>query len=77
MSAPGGDVVVEVVVVGAGPIGLTAALELARYGIPSVVLEAEQQVSEGEAEIDPACAGAEGEAEEACVIGPGIASGGR
>ena len=33
--------------------------------------------SEGEAEIDPTCAGAEGEAEEACVIGPGIASGGR
>lgn len=36
-----------VVVVGAGPIGLTAALELARHGIPSIVLEAEQQVSEG------------------------------
>lgn len=36
-----------VVLVGAGPIGLTAALDLARHGIPSVVLEAEQQVSEG------------------------------
>ena len=32
---------------------------------------------EGETEIDPARAGAEGEAEEAGVIGPGIASGGR
>lgn len=31
----------------------------------------------GEAEIDPARAGTEGEAEEAGVIGPGIASGGR
>lgn len=36
-----------VVIVGAGPIGLTTALDLARYGIPSVVLEAERQVSEG------------------------------
>ena len=36
-----------VVIVGAGPIGLTTALDLARYGIPSVLLEAEQQVSEG------------------------------
>lgn len=36
-----------VVIVGAGPIGLTTALDLARYGIPSVVLESEQQVSEG------------------------------
>lgn len=36
-----------VVVVGAGPIGLTTALDLARYGVPSVVLESEQQVSEG------------------------------
>ena len=33
--------------------------------------------SEGEAEIDPARAGAEGEAEKAGVIGPGLASGGR
>ncbi len=32
---------------------------------------------DGEAEIDPARAGAEGEAEEACVSGPGIVSGGR
>ncbi|MBV6823104.1 FAD-dependent monooxygenase [Pseudomonas sp. PD9R] len=36
-----------VVIVGAGPIGLTAALDLARYGIPSIVLESERQVSEG------------------------------
>lgn len=36
-----------VVIVGAGPIGLTTALDLARYGIPSIVLESEQQVSEG------------------------------
>jgi 3-(3-hydroxy-phenyl)propionate hydroxylase len=36
-----------VVVVGAGPIGLTTALDLARYGVPSVILESEQQVSEG------------------------------
>ncbi|MBA1200993.1 FAD-dependent oxidoreductase [Pseudomonas capeferrum] len=36
-----------VVVVGAGPIGLTTALDLARHGIPCVVLESEQQVSEG------------------------------
>lgn len=36
-----------VVIVGAGPIGLTTALDLARYGIPSVVLESERQVSEG------------------------------
>ena len=33
--------------------------------------------SKGEAEIDPARAGAEGEAEEAGVIGPGTVSGGR
>lgn len=36
-----------VVVVGAGPIGLTTTLDLARYGVPSVILESEQQVSEG------------------------------
>ncbi|MDF3932394.1 FAD-dependent monooxygenase [Pseudomonas citronellolis] len=36
-----------VAIVGAGPIGLATALDLARFGIPSVVLEAERQVSEG------------------------------
>jgi 3-(3-hydroxy-phenyl)propionate hydroxylase len=36
-----------VAIVGAGPIGLTLALELARYGIRSTVLAAEQQVCEG------------------------------
>jgi len=32
---------------------------------------------DGEPEVEPACAGAEGEAEQACVSGPGSASGGR
>jgi hypothetical protein len=32
---------------------------------------------DGKTEVQPACAGAEGEAEEACVSGPGSASGGR
>jgi 3-(3-hydroxy-phenyl)propionate hydroxylase len=36
-----------VVVVGAGPIGLATALDLARYGIGSVLLESELQVTEG------------------------------
>ncbi|GGO79211.1 oxidoreductase [Marinobacterium nitratireducens] len=36
-----------VVVVGAGPIGVTTALELARQGIASVLIESECQVSEG------------------------------
>ena len=34
----------RVAVVGAGPVGLTAALELAALGIPSVVLEAKPQL---------------------------------
>jgi len=36
-----------VVIVGAGPIGMVTALELARHGVASVLLEAELQVSEG------------------------------
>jgi 3-(3-hydroxy-phenyl)propionate hydroxylase len=43
----GGPDEVPVLVVGAGPIGLTLALDLARHGLRCVVLEAEQQVSEG------------------------------
>ncbi|NVK42354.1 MAG: FAD-dependent oxidoreductase, partial [Oceanospirillaceae bacterium] len=36
-----------IVIVGAGPIGLTTALELARHGVASVLVESECQVSEG------------------------------
>lgn len=36
-----------VVIVGAGPIGLVLALDLARFGVRVVLLEAELQVSEG------------------------------
>lgn len=36
-----------VVVVGAGPIGMVVALDLARWGVASILLEAELQVSHG------------------------------
>lgn len=38
---------VDVTIVGAGPIGLTAALTLARYGIRSVILEAKNTFNDG------------------------------
>jgi 3-(3-hydroxy-phenyl)propionate hydroxylase len=34
-----------VIIVGAGPVGLTAALALARRGIPNVVLTAEPELA--------------------------------
>lgn len=37
----------KVVIVGAGPAGMVTALELARHGVPSVVLAAELQLSPG------------------------------
>jgi len=37
----------KVVIVGAGPIGLATALDLARFGISSLILESERQVSHG------------------------------
>ena len=43
----GQDNTYPVVIVGAGLIGLTMALDLARFGIPSVLIEAEAQVSHG------------------------------
>lgn len=36
-----------VVIVGAGPVGLAMALALSRFGVPSVVLEARDQFSDG------------------------------
>ncbi len=52
VSAPapelGGDAVRHAVaIVGAGPVGLCAALTLARHGVPSVVLDAKSSVGEG------------------------------
>ncbi len=46
-SARGAQQRQKVVIVGSGPAGMVAALELARLGVPSVVLNAELQVSQG------------------------------
>lgn len=45
--SPGREERKRVVIVGAGPVGLTTALTLARYDVPCVIIESEQQVSEG------------------------------
>ena len=37
----------KVVIVGSGPAGMVVALELARHGVPSVILTSELQVSQG------------------------------
>ena len=36
-----------VVVVGAGPVGLTAAIDLARHGVPVVLLDDDRKLSAG------------------------------
>lgn len=43
----GGRQLHPVAIVGGGPVGVTAALELARFGVPSVVIEADDTVAEG------------------------------
>ncbi|NIB40792.1 monooxygenase [Pseudomaricurvus alkylphenolicus] len=42
-----GDEPARVVIVGAGPIGMATALDLARFGVPSLIIESERQVSHG------------------------------
>ena len=46
-SAHGPQARKQVVIAGSGPAGMVTALELARLGVPSVVLESELQVSQG------------------------------
>lgn len=44
-SSAGGGAELPVIVAGAGPVGLTTALGLAHYGIPSIVLEDDERLS--------------------------------
>jgi 3-(3-hydroxy-phenyl)propionate hydroxylase len=46
-SAHPGDERKKVVIAGAGPAGMVTALRLAQFGVPSVLLESELQVSQG------------------------------
>ncbi len=46
-SAHGPQARKQVVVVGSGPAGMVTALELARHGVPSVIVTSELQVSQG------------------------------
>ncbi|MGD8604687.1 MAG: FAD-dependent monooxygenase, partial [Anaerolineales bacterium] len=36
-----------ILIVGAGPTGMTAALDLARHGIPSIILDKDNQLCDG------------------------------
>ncbi|MEZ5657430.1 MAG: FAD-dependent monooxygenase [Burkholderiaceae bacterium] len=44
---PGGDEAVEVAIIGAGPVGLVAALTLARHGVRCVVIERKDTFNDG------------------------------
>jgi hypothetical protein len=47
MEMDGGRAAAPVIIVGAGPIGMVTAIDLARFGVASIVLEQELQISHG------------------------------